>query len=374
MKIGILGDLIQSPKSIYDSNLLEILNSTDFNIANLEAPFIKKDFIPANKKRGLHQLTNNCNNLHKLNIKAVSLANNHIFDFGLAGLENTIRILESENIDYFGAGSNLTEASKVKEFRIRNKSIALGGYISPYLTPYIAKKNKPGVAPLKENIIIKALNSSHTDYKLIYNHWPQEFESYPEPLYLDLSKNLINYCDTIIGSHSHCIQGITKLNNKSIFYSLGNFTIPHANYYNIFLKKYPEHCYTSFFIILYFKNNGHINYQIIPYKINEDGTQILKMTNDDKKLFQNKLNKISLPLQLNYKKYRSFYNSKKYRKFRPTLHKCHFLNLIHLKINSLIIRFIHKFSYLSAKFLDFLGLRKVIRKKFSFILDKLFKL
>lgn len=374
MKIGILGDLIQSPKSTYDNDLIDILNSTDLNIANLEAPFIKKDFIPANKKKGLHQLSNNCDTLHNLNIKAVSLANNHIFDFGLVGLENTIRILESENISHFGAGSNLTEASKLKELKIGNNTVAFGGYISQYLTPYIAKKNKPGVAPLKENIITNELNSNHADYKLIYNHWTQEFESFPEPIYLDISKKLLNYCDSIIGSHPHCIQGITKLNNKNIFHSLGNFTVPHTSYYNFYLKKYPEHCYSSFFVILNFENKKHINYEIIPYKINEDGTHILKMTNNEEKFFKNRLNNISEPLQLNYKKYRYFYNSKKYRKFRPTLHKCHFLNLIHLKITSIIIKLIHKTSYLSAKLLDFIGLRQIIRNKFSFILNKLFKL
>ena len=54
MRIGFVGDLILSRCLKVDKELIEILNGTDLNIANLEAPFIRNGMRPL-RKAGLHQ-------------------------------------------------------------------------------------------------------------------------------------------------------------------------------------------------------------------------------------------------------------------------------------------------------------------------------
>jgi hypothetical protein len=79
LKIAILGDFIQTPEFNIDKTLLDILQGTDFNIANLEAPFIHDNSHPSNGRSGLYQKISNCDLLKKLNIKIVSLLYPYLF-------------------------------------------------------------------------------------------------------------------------------------------------------------------------------------------------------------------------------------------------------------------------------------------------------
>ena len=77
--------------------------------------------------------------LHKIQ---VTLANNHVFDYGRQGLEDTLKHLDEYGILHVGAGMNLAEARKPIIREIEGKKIAFLGYgnYSP------AGKNTPGVA------------------------------------------------------------------------------------------------------------------------------------------------------------------------------------------------------------------------------------
>ena len=58
----------------------------------------------------------------------VSLANNHVFDLGVEGLENTIKLLKENGIQYCGAGMNLKEASRPAIIECNGKTIAIFAY------------------------------------------------------------------------------------------------------------------------------------------------------------------------------------------------------------------------------------------------------
>lgn len=50
--------------------------------------------------------------LQKMKIQGVSLANNHIHDKGVSGIEDTLRLLDSAEILHTGAGKNISDAEK----------------------------------------------------------------------------------------------------------------------------------------------------------------------------------------------------------------------------------------------------------------------
>jgi len=84
--------------------LEEMLSGCDGLIANLEAPVAadernsaKKAFLYADPEVTIELL-------RRLNVKCVSLANNHILDCGRDGLANTIRLLDNAGIYHSGAG------------------------------------------------------------------------------------------------------------------------------------------------------------------------------------------------------------------------------------------------------------------------------
>jgi len=374
MKIGIIGDLIVTPEARHDPYLLNKLTSTDFNIANLESPFIRESFKQKNKKGGLYQRMNNCEQLKKLNIQVVSLANNHMFDFGAEGLLETIHVLENEQIGYFGAGQNRERASELTEIRCGEKTVAFGGYVSSYIKPHNAKTGSPGTAPLDERMITTLLDKSEADIKIIYNHWNQEYEDYPEPLYLDMSRRLIRHCDVIIGAHPHCIQGIQVQNGKPVFHSIGNFTLPHRKYHLKTLQKFPDHCYEAFFVILHIDDDKRIRYEKVPYKILDGGCHIAEMSREEAADLEEKCENISQPLDLDIKTYYRFYRKRKRRKFRPILRRNHTRNKLNLWFTFLILASVQRITVISARVLDYLGIRKFIRTRFAFLLNRILKL
>lgn len=374
VRIGFLGDLILSPELDIDQYLLSELQGTDLNIANLEAPFIHNSILSQGKRGGLHQLTDSAEMLHELNVKCVSLANNHMFDFGLAGFEHTIDLLEHEGIGYFGAGRNLEEAIMFKDIRVKESSIAFAGYVSRYLTRHHATKEEAGIAPFINTYVYKALTASSAKMNILYLHLNQEFENYPQPLFLYQAKQLIRSVDCIVGSHPHCIQGVSEVNGRYIFHSLGNFSIPHAEYSGMYLREYPEHCYEAFFMVLSMENGSFPRTEIIPYIIENGGKKLVAMDKERRINFHSHLDAVSKATEKEYREYKRFYTSNKIRKFRPTLRKNHQLNKILVFGSSFLIRSIGRISVFIARILDVMGLRSFVRSRFSFVLKRIFKL
>ena len=89
------------------------LRNADFVVANLETPvtdLVESPF--SGRKRYIHRadVVETPRALTRGHVAAVSLANNHSFDYGPAGLEQTLEVLAAEGIACFGAALNTTDA------------------------------------------------------------------------------------------------------------------------------------------------------------------------------------------------------------------------------------------------------------------------
>ena len=101
---------------ILSSRLQELFESVGVRIANLESPLIPLSKIDSRYSpmpdKLLHAAPEQMiQYLKKLHIDVVTLANNHIFDYGEEGLRETLRVLTENGIQYCGAGFNLKEVS-----------------------------------------------------------------------------------------------------------------------------------------------------------------------------------------------------------------------------------------------------------------------
>lgn len=372
MRFAVLGDFILSDKFTISDELLSILVNTDFNIANLEAPFITDSMKPANGKDGLIQLTDNCQLLHKLNVKAVSLANNHIMDFGIEGLENTKKVLEKENILFFGAGKDISEALQPAVLSINDLSISLFGLQNRYITHFHAGQKRYGTANSDLRNVIRAVKEDKSNFRLFFMHWNQEFEDYPEPVFHKISHQALEYCDIICSSHPHCIQGYEERGNKLIFHSLGNFSVPSTHYYNRFLKPYRAKCYQSFFPVIELKEDS-IGYDIHPYQISQDGLQISYPDAETRSQILNRLQNISKPLFLSFSEYRKYYKINKIRKSKPTLSSFHIYNILIMKSRNNLWKLFNLIESSTVVFLEKLGIYQKVRKLLNPIIDKIHK-
>ena len=91
----------------------------------------------------------------------------------------------------------------------------------------IASKNTEGVfCDIYEDHIRSKIIKAKTkcDWLILNYHGGEEYTRYPMPKKRSKLKKYLNYgVDVIIGHHPHVVQGIEKIDNKFIFYSLGNF-------------------------------------------------------------------------------------------------------------------------------------------------------
>lgn len=219
---GIFRKSLLNQKELFSGELKEILSTADYHVTNLEGPVAKV-------QDDIHQITNPPETLPYLkenNIGVYSVANNHVFDCGIDGWNETRHEIEQANALYFGAGHNLEKASEpllLEKDNIRIALVSIGDYSEVTATPssagifHITQWKK-----LKE-VMVKA--SQIATYTGIIYHGGEEYTFYPSPNKRKLFRRIAAFCkpDFIIGHHSHTVQGKEEVGETKVFYSLGNF-------------------------------------------------------------------------------------------------------------------------------------------------------
>lgn len=170
--------------------------------------------------------------LRGMNVKCVSLANNHVTDFDF---DTTLFLKEfkKNNISTVGFGEDIAEASRCYVDDSERLLILSYGWKS--IKCVYASHNTRGVNPYQYNWVerhFSLLKEKYPNYKKVFFlHWNYEFENLPLPADRKFAHYLIDIgADLIIGHHSHVINPVEIYKGKAIFYSLGNFYFPQVKY------------------------------------------------------------------------------------------------------------------------------------------------
>ena len=156
----------------------------------------------------------------------LSIANNHIMNFGKAGLESTIKILDENNILHIGAGTSEEEIYKPVIKDIKGIKFAFFGFTYNF----DQRKSSDGeiygvanmsIAKMKENVE-KA--KSKNDIVIVSMHAGTEYKTSSSSFQENFARRAIEAgADLIIGHHPHVVQNVEKYKQGYIIYSLGNF-------------------------------------------------------------------------------------------------------------------------------------------------------
>ena len=249
--------------------LKPILHESDLVIANLETPLIdekntvkpKFSFSPNNrfnKKQGPFQhwsdKAKTAEYLKKYNILNVSLANNHLMDYGIDGLYQTLDRLKESGIRFFGAGVNRRQAGKpyTKNIFIGRSIVKLAvfsafeyrkGYDEDF--SFYAEDRKGGVNRLSINRIHKKIKKLRKDnnnvFVVAFPHWGGARNyGWKTDKQTEIGHQLVDAgADIVIGSGPHNMQQIEEYKGRLILYSIGNFM------FNT-LGKYDKHSANPF--------------------------------------------------------------------------------------------------------------------------------
>lgn len=203
-----------------------IFDNADLVLANLENPLTEVGK-PTPGKCTLRGDPGWALVMKEVGFSLVSLANNHMMDYGPEGLFNTIEALESAGIKHVGAGMNVEEAYAPIIVQIKERNIAFFARSSVIVTsPSYAGPTTPGVAFLDMDELKDGIAQSRkvADQVIVLLHWGVEEYAYPAPAQIDLARQLIVAgADVLIGHHPHVLQGMHRIEKGLVAYSLGNF-------------------------------------------------------------------------------------------------------------------------------------------------------
>jgi len=227
VRLTFLGDIHfgEDPAFSIDARLREVLGAADLVVANLESPLTDRaTCVP--HKAALRSSAGASRLLVEWGIPAASIANNHIFDCGLEGYEDTVRELDERGIAHTGAGANLLEAERPLIVERGGMRIALLACAEEQTQATMAAADSYGCAPCVVPRLCDRIREARAsaDVVIVLPHWGYCGYGIPIPRQLGEAKTLLDAGATaVIGHHSHAFQGIYEGDGVLVAYSLGNF-------------------------------------------------------------------------------------------------------------------------------------------------------
>lgn len=212
------------------TELKSILDDADFRIFNLEGPITNSNSAISKCGPNLKMAPDIISGIKALNPSILTLANNHIMDYGKLGYEETISLLKENEIEYFGTGDSIYSIAKTHI--LEKDGIKIGIYSCAEHEFTIAKSNYPGANPYDplETFDDICELKQECDYVVVLYHGGKEYYRYPSP---DLQKRFRKMsdkgADLVIAQHTHCIGCKEDYNNSTLIYGQGNFIFDAVN-------------------------------------------------------------------------------------------------------------------------------------------------
>lgn len=217
-------------------NIADFFSEADIAFVNLECPITDRGYLnwlkPAPWLRADPEAVTG---LEFAGIDIVSVANNHAFDYGRSGFEDSLGILDAAGIRCTGGGLTYDEAYDPVYLTVKGKKIAFLAYTKILYYPcYFWRALKPsfwssgssGIAWLTQDSLASGISRARensADLIVVSMHLGQEYETDPSSTqeeYMTLAIDL--GADIVVGHHPHVAQPTVAYGDGYICYSLGN--------------------------------------------------------------------------------------------------------------------------------------------------------
>lgn len=282
MKIAFLGDIALIGKydvtqagqvSVFERLkwARTIIKDCDYAVANLESPLT--NIVNTREAKSMHLKSNTSNIcvLKYLGVDAVSLANNHVYDYGKKGLNETIRTLEENGVKYFGIGD--------KPLIIEKEKISIQGFccFTANGWHYDSMPGNGRLHTLTMENVEKFLKESTADncYPIVIPHWGEENTHYPRSEHVLIADSILKKGNcAIIGHHPHVPQGMIFNENGFCAFSLGNFLFDDCySPRNKLRVVQTEDNKKGFALVLEIENGVLVKHEVVPYYDSETGLE-----------------------------------------------------------------------------------------------------
>lgn len=242
-------------------DLLDVMRDADICMINNEFPYTDRGEPTPDKIFTFRAKPQYASWLLDMGVDIVSLANNHVYDYGEISLLDTLDTLNEIGMPYAGAGRNLEEAMRPVHFEVDGIDIAFicATQIERLDNPNTkgATENSAGVFRcLNVEKLLQAVRSAkqESDFVVVFIHWGTESTDELDWAQKDQAPKIAEAgADLIIGAHPHVLQPIGYAGEVPVVYSLGNF---------LFNSRMMDSC----LVRAVFDENGVKSLQFIPAK------------------------------------------------------------------------------------------------------------
>jgi poly-gamma-glutamate capsule biosynthesis protein CapA/YwtB (metallophosphatase superfamily) len=231
--------------------------------------------------------------LRRAGVDVVSLANNHTMDYGVAGLEQTLKLLRDNGIPYCGAGRDLAEAREPVITQVNGVRVAFLSYTTVCPPSYAAAPGTHGAAYVRASTSYEAnprlflqpgspmairtvanredlagvqeeiaAAKAQADAVMVSWHWGvSERWGKVAEYQREMGRAAVDAGATaVLGHHAHMLLGVEHYRGCPIFYSLGNFA---------FDKSHPSFLPQTAFVKCDVGRDGNVSrLRLLPLLIN----------------------------------------------------------------------------------------------------------
>lgn len=186
-------------------NVIDYFENDEFSMVNLEGT-LTKDGARQNKSFTFIGPPDYVNILTENSVEAVTVANNHTWDFGELGYKTTLETLDGAGVPY------------VRQNNTQIVTTQNGLTIGLYATVYYAMDTEDMVES------VQGLKEQGVDLVVVAPHWGGEGFYTPDKSQTEYAYAAIGAgADIVYGAHPHVLQPVEEYNGGIIYYSLGNF-------------------------------------------------------------------------------------------------------------------------------------------------------
>lgn len=295
INISFWGDFVcdgRIPKQmeLYPNKILadfkDVIDGCSFNVVNLESPIAyqgMKGIIKEGPSVSSPEIALKW--LKEEGFNVLTLANNHILDYGDDGIRNTLEKAEQYGLRTIGAGNNIQQARKVLCLEHNGLRIAIINACEQEFS--IATESHAGANPINEIHLYNDIQSAkeEAEYVFVVIHGGHEYYQLPSPRMKSLYHFFIDAgANAVVAHHPHCFSGYEKYNDGIIFYSLGNF---------LFDLESPSNLWFEGFGLTLKLKDGKIDCELHPYVQCKEEPVLRKMNEEENDKFNKRMDELN---------------------------------------------------------------------------------
>jgi poly-gamma-glutamate synthesis protein (capsule biosynthesis protein) len=219
--------LLANPATAFGP-IISTLSDADLTMVNLETAVTSRGTAQP-KEFHFRTVPTAFDAIKAAGIDVVTLANNHVLDYGQTGLADTLAAVKAARFPYVGIGTNATEAWTPYLTTIKGKKLAILGFsqVTELQSTWVATDGRPGeahVLDLPRSLAAIRAAKKQADLVIVFMHWGTEGVGCPNSAQKSLAPKLAAAgADIIIGAHAHTLQGSGWLGKTFVAYGMANF-------------------------------------------------------------------------------------------------------------------------------------------------------